>query len=220
MQHHALFRPPAVQRLVRLEPLVAVQRFALVGFDQRGVHVQGRHRHPPVRLEEPEQRLVDLPQAADWFGQRRDERRCRAAGAGRPRRRGTGPASPPSPRATARRAAGACASAPAAPGGRRAAANPRLDLAHHLDKAGVLLQPLQIFQTVAARQVQHDQRHDHLKIEPALLPGDPDMLPDRDIQPAGLDPKNRNWPVPVWRRIGHFQWDDPGSTAYRRSPHG
>ena len=33
------------------------------------------------------------------------------------------------------------------------------------------------------------------------------------------DPKSRNWPVPVWRRIGHFQWDDPGSTAYRRSPH-
>ena len=33
-------------------------------------------------------------------------------------------------------------------------------------------------------------------------------------------PKNRIWPVPVWRRIGHFQWDDPGSTAYRRSPHG
>ena len=32
-------------------------------------------------------------------------------------------------------------------------------------------------------------------------------------------PKNRIWPVPVWRRIGHFQWDDPGSTAYRRSPH-
>jgi hypothetical protein len=57
------------------------------------------------------------------------------------------------------------------------------DLAHHLDKAGVLLQPLQILQTVAARQVQHDQRHDHLKIEPALLPGDPDMLLDRDIQP-------------------------------------
>ena len=32
-------------------------------------------------------------------------------------------------------------------------------------------------------------------------------------------PKNRIWPVPVWRRIGHFQWDDPGSSAYRRSPH-
>src|SRR5580658_10490505 len=32
-------------------------------------------------------------------------------------------------------------------------------------------------------------------------------------------PKNRSWPVPVWRRIGHFQWDDPGSTAHRGSPH-
>ena len=32
-------------------------------------------------------------------------------------------------------------------------------------------------------------------------------------------PKNRIWPVPVWRRIGHFQWDDPGSIAHRRSPH-
>jgi hypothetical protein len=31
-------------------------------------------------------------------------------------------------------------------------------------------------------------------------------------------PKNRIWPVPVWLRIGHFQWDDPGSTAHRRSP--
>src|ERR687890_717140 len=49
------------------------------------------------------------------------------------------------------------------------------------------MQPLKILQTVAARQVQHDQRHDHLKIEPALLPGDPDMLANRDIQPAGLD---------------------------------
>ena len=35
-----------------------------------------------------------------------------------------------------------------------------------------------------------------------------------------FQPKNRIWPVPVWRRIGHFHWDDPGSTAYRRSPHG
>jgi hypothetical protein len=35
-----------------------------------------------------------------------------------------------------------------------------------------------------------------------------------------IHPKNRIWPVPVWRRIGHFHWDDPGSTAYRRSPHG
>jgi len=84
----------------------------------------------------------------------------------------------------ARRAAEACASASAAVGARQ---QPTLNLAHHLDKAGVLLQPLQILQTVAARQVQHDQRHDHLKIEPALLPGDPDMLADRDIQPAGLD---------------------------------
>src|SRR5271156_6141952 len=31
-------------------------------------------------------------------------------------------------------------------------------------------------------------------------------------------PKNRNWPVLVWMRIGHFQWDDPGSAAHRRSP--
>jgi hypothetical protein len=29
-----------------------------VGFDQCGIHVQRRHRHPPVRLEESEQRSV------------------------------------------------------------------------------------------------------------------------------------------------------------------
>jgi hypothetical protein len=40
----------------------------------------------------------------------------------------------------------------------------------------------------------------------------------RQVDPAGY-PKNRIWPVPVWRRIGHFQWDDPGSIAHRRSPH-
>ena len=34
-----------------------------------------------------------------------------------------------------------------------------------------------------------------------------------------IEPKNRIWAVPVWLRIGHFQWDDPGSIAHRRSPH-
>ena len=40
------------------------------------------------------------------------------------------------------------------------------------------------------------------------------ILPDGTTH----QPKNRNWPVPVWRRIGHFQWDDPRFTAHRRSP--
>ena len=80
----------------------------------------------------------------------------------------------------ARRAAEACASASAAPGARQQSA---FDLAHHLNKAGVLLQPLQVLQTVAACKVQDDQRHDHLEIEPPLFSGDPHMLPDRNIQP-------------------------------------
>jgi hypothetical protein len=39
------------------------------------------------------------------------------------------------------------------------------------------------------------------------------------IDEVTVYPKNRIWPVPVWLRIGHFQWDDPGSTAHRRSPY-
>ena len=35
---------------------------------------------------------------------------------------------------------------------------------------------------------------------------------------ATRNPKNRNWPVPVWRKIGHFQWDDPGFTAIAVHP--
>jgi hypothetical protein len=178
VQHDALFGPPAVQRLVGLEPLVAGQCFAFVGFDQRGVHVQGRHRHLSVRLEKSEQRLVDLPQGADRLSHRRDDRaarRARLTGCGvmkpgQPHRRGRRHGAPPRPARPQRSAVGA-------------RQQPALNLAHHLDKAGVLLQPLQILQTVAARQVQHDQRHDHLEVEPALLPGDPDMLSDCDIQP-------------------------------------
>ena|SRR5271170_33978 len=37
-------------------------------------------------------------------------------------------------------------------------------------------------------------------------------------RPITNQPKNRIWPVPVWLRIRHFQWDDPGSTVHRRSP--
>jgi hypothetical protein len=65
----------------------------------------------------------------------------------------------------------------------RAQQQPAFNLAHHLGKAGVLFQPLKVFQTVAARKVQDDQPHDHLEIEPPLFPGDPHMLPDRNIQP-------------------------------------
>ena len=38
------------------------------------------------------------------------------------------------------------------------------------------------------------------------------------VAPKYRHPKNRIWPVPVWLRIRHFQWDDPGSTVHRRSP--
>ena len=45
-------------------------------------------------------------------------------------------------------------------------------------------------------------------------------LKAEEVDGKAYQPKNRIWPVPVWRRIGHFQWDDPGSLAPRRSPHG
>jgi hypothetical protein len=173
VQHDALFRPPAVQRLVGLEPLVAGQCFAFVGFDQRGV--QGRYRHLSVRLEKSEQRLVDLPQGADRLSHRRDDR-----AAGRARLTGCGVMKPGQPHRRGRRHGAPPRRASAALGGRRAAAayaQPRASPGQSRRPAPTAPNP------PAARQVQHDQRHDHLKIEPALLPGDPDMLADRDIQP-------------------------------------
>jgi len=64
---------------------------------------------------------------------------------------------------------------------------PAFDLPHHLRKAGVLLQPLQIRDTVAAREVQKNQRQDHLKIEPTLVAGNLDILLGRRIKAADLD---------------------------------
>jgi hypothetical protein len=139
VQHDAVFRPPAGQWLVGLEPLVAGQCFAFVGFDQRGVHVQGRHRHPPVRLEKSEQRLVHrartgsaiagmiaLPGGRGWPAAASWNRASHIAeGDGTARRRGL------RQRACSARQQSA------------------FDLAHHLDKAGVLLQPLQILQPPA-----------------------------------------------------------------------
>src|SRR3954451_6725848 len=102
VQHDALLRPPAGQWLVGLEPLVAGQCFAFVGFDQRAV--QGRHRQPPVRLEKSEQRrghrartgsaiagMIALPGGRGWpaaASWNRASQSAIAEGDGTARRRG------------------------------------------------------------------------------------------------------------------------------------
>jgi hypothetical protein len=55
IEHRSLFRPPTVQRLIRLEMLVAEQRVALVRFNQRRVHVQRRRRRGLVLALELQQ---------------------------------------------------------------------------------------------------------------------------------------------------------------------
>jgi hypothetical protein len=110
-----------------------------VGLDQRGV--QGRHCQPPVRLEEPEQRLVHragsaiagmiaLPGGRGMPAAASGNRASHIAeGDGTARRRGL------RQRACSARQQSA------------------FDLAHHLDKAGVLLQILQPparFSTISA----------------------------------------------------------------------
>ena len=74
VQDRALLSPETVQRLIGLEPFVAVQRIPLVGLDQRGVHVQRRRRRGLVCLNAAEQRLIDLPQAAELLRHVRNDR--------------------------------------------------------------------------------------------------------------------------------------------------
>ena len=54
-------------------------------------------------------------------------------------------------------------------------------------KAAVALQPFDVFDAVAAGEVQENHRQNHLDVEPALAAGRPHMPPDRRAEPAGLD---------------------------------
>ena len=185
IEHRALFRPPAVQRLIRLEPLVAEQRVALVRLDQRRVHVQRRRRRGLVLLHEAQQRLVHPPQAAQCLRHRRNERRSRHR---LRRRRIMEPLQPA--RQRRRRGHRPLALAPPAllqrpPFGARQQI--LLDRLQDRRKAAVALQPLEVFDAVAAGQVQENHRQNHLDVEPALAAGRPHMPPDRRAEPAGLD---------------------------------
>ena len=71
IEHRALLRPPAVQRLIRLELLVAKQRLALVRLDQRRVHVQRRRGRGLTLLQKVQQRLVHPPETAQFLRHRR-----------------------------------------------------------------------------------------------------------------------------------------------------
>jgi hypothetical protein len=74
VQDRPLLGPKTVQRLEGLEPFVAVRRIPLVRLDQRGVRVQRRRRRRLVCLNAAEQRLIDLPQAAELLRHVRNDR--------------------------------------------------------------------------------------------------------------------------------------------------
>ena len=63
MHDQALLRPPGVERLIGLEVLVAVERFALLRLDERSVHVERRLRHRMLRPGHPQKLAVHPPQA-------------------------------------------------------------------------------------------------------------------------------------------------------------
>src|SRR5271157_4441210 len=74
MHDQALLGPPAVERLIGLEVLVAVQRRPLVRLNQRGVHVERRLRRRMLRLNRLQKIAVHPPQARHALARRRDER--------------------------------------------------------------------------------------------------------------------------------------------------
>ena len=61
-----------------------------------------------------------------------------------------------------------------------------LDRRQNRRKAVVALQPFDVFDAIAARQIHEDHRQNHLDVEPALAAGHAHMTPDRRAQPAGL----------------------------------
>ena len=185
IQHRALFRPPAVQRLIRLELLVAMERVALVRLDQRRVHVQRRRLRRLVFVQELQQRLVHPPKAAQRLRHRRNERfsrhrlgRVRIVEPLQParqrRRRGRRPFALAPPAALQRPPFGARQQI-------------LLDCAQDRRKAAVALQPLDVLHAIPAREVQQDHRQNHLDVEPALAAGRPHMPPDRRAQATRLD---------------------------------
>jgi hypothetical protein len=57
----------------------------------------------------------------------------------------------------------------------------------HRREAAVLLQPIKVFDAVAASKVQEDHRQHHLDVQPALAAGNLDMLADRRRQPSAVN---------------------------------
>src|SRR5208337_646218 len=74
MHNQALLGPPAIERLIGLEVLVAVQRRPLVRLNERGVHVERRLRRRMLRLNRLQKIAVHPPQARHALVRRRDER--------------------------------------------------------------------------------------------------------------------------------------------------
>ena len=165
--------------------LVAEQRVALVRFNQRRVHVQRRRRHGMVLLLELQQRLVHPPQAPQFRRHRWNERR---PGHRFGRRWIVEPLQP----AKQRRRRGQRAPALAPPAAlQRSPFGARqqfpLDRLQNCRKAAVVLKLFDVFDAIAARQVQENNRKHHLDVEPALDAGRTNMLPYRCIKAHGLD---------------------------------
>ena len=185
IEHRALLRPPAVQRLIRLELLVAKQRLALVRLNQRRVHVQRRRGRGLTLLQKVQQRLVHPPETAQFLRHRRNERHPRD-------RLGRGWIIEPFQPARQRRRRGRRPLALAPPAAfQRPPFGARkqilLDRPQDRRKAAVALQPFDVFHAVAAGQIQENHRQNHLDVEPALAAGRPNMPLDRPAEAAGLD---------------------------------
>ena len=184
VEHYFLLGPVSVQRLIRLEPLVAVKRFLLAGLHQRGVHIQGGRALRPAALQLRDQVGVDPPQTPQRLIGLRDEGPPRLSqlllfglvipGQIAEHRRRRRHAAPPFLAKTSLERS----SLP--PGQSR-----RLHSAQHARKSGVLLEHLQVADVFSARQVQQHQSHHQLVIRPSLLSlSQLHMASDRFHQPG------------------------------------
>ena len=185
MQHHSRFRPPAVQGLIGLVTLVAVQRLTLVALDQGRVHVQRRRALTTPTVQKPHKRIVHPPQGPQRRRRRRNERRPRNPPGLFP---GVVKAPKPGQHRRRRRHRATTRPAPAQPHlpALPAAQNRPLRQAKHRREPAVPLQTLKIIDAVAAGKVQNQRRHQHLNIQPALRPANSHLPLDRFAQTASL----------------------------------
>ena len=181
MHDQALLGPPGVERLIGLEVLVAVERFALLRLDERSVHVERRLRHRMLRPGCPQKLAVHPPQAGDAAARGRDERPS-----GLPPRllaRVVKPRKPPARRIRRGQRARPLPSPAPRLGPPLPPAPPvRLRRPHKPAQPGVRLQSVEIIETLTPGKVQQDQRRRHLPIAPALSATHRDMTRHRPIQ--------------------------------------